>query len=134
SDWWAIDDAGVTQRACFYDDEYVFGANGSFSNVLGADTWLEGWQGGSDNCGAPVAPHDGSAAATFTYDDVAGTVTINGAGAYLGIPKANNAGELPNVPVPNSITYTVTFIDASTISVGVEAGAGVFWTFKMIKN
>ncbi|MBU3927736.1 MAG: hypothetical protein KKB74_08010, partial [Bacteroidetes bacterium] len=33
--WWAIDAAGVEARACFYDDEYIFGADGSFSNVLG---------------------------------------------------------------------------------------------------
>ncbi|MBV1888266.1 MAG: PKD domain-containing protein, partial [Urechidicola sp.] len=38
-DWWSIDAAGVTERACFYDDTYVFNADGSFSNVLGADTW-----------------------------------------------------------------------------------------------
>ncbi|MCB0431605.1 MAG: hypothetical protein KDD18_00685, partial [Mangrovimonas sp.] len=62
-------------RACYYDDEYVFGADGSFSNVLGSDTWIEGWQGGSDACGAPVAPYDGTAVATYTYDAGAGTVT-----------------------------------------------------------
>ena len=72
--------------------------------------------------------------ATFTYDSGAGTVTLDGAGAYLGLAKANNQGELPNVSVPNSITYNVSFIDSNTISVYVEAGAGVFWQYKLIKN
>lgn len=135
-DWFAISDAQVAERACFYDDEYVFTADGSFSNVLGMDTWIEGWQSGSgDACGTPVAPHDGSATATYTYDETAGTVTLNGTGAYLGIPKANNAGELSNpADAPSSITYDITFIDDNTITVQIEAGAGVFWTFKLIKN
>ncbi|QHI35326.1 hypothetical protein IMCC3317_06720 [Kordia antarctica] len=135
-EWFSIDDAGVAQRACFYDDEYVFTNSGSFSNVLGADTWIEGWQSGAgDACGAPVAPHDGSAAATFTYDNSANTVTLNGTGAYLGIPKANNAGELSNpANAPGSITYNITFVDINTITLEIEAGAGVFWTFKLLKN
>ncbi|MDA0176327.1 MULTISPECIES: hypothetical protein [Mesoflavibacter] len=129
--WWNCDDACVATRACYYDDTYVFNPDGSFSNVLGADTWVEGWQGGSDACGAPVAPHDGSAMATYNYDAAAGTVTINGAGAYIGLAKANNQGELPNVALPNAITYNVSFIDANTINVYVESGAGVFWQYRL---
>ena len=131
--WWNCDDTCVSDRACYYDDLYVFGADGSFSNVLGAESWIEGWQGGGDACGAPVAPHDGSGAATFVYDDGAGTVTLNGTGAYIGLPKANNQGELPNVAVPGSITYNVTFIDSNTINVTIEAGSGVWWQYKLIK-
>ncbi|RIV71519.1 hypothetical protein D2U88_07075 [Flagellimonas aequoris] len=133
--WFAIDEAGVTTRACYFDDTYVFGGDGSFMNVLGADTWIEGWQGGSDACGTPVAPHDGSAAATFAYEANAGTLTINGAGAYIGLPKAVNAGELPNVALPDSITYTVTLTDNdTTMNVIIESGAGVFWQYKLIKD
>ncbi len=132
--WWNCDAACVTDRACYYDDQYVFGADGSFTNVLGADSWIEGWQGGTDSCGTPVAPHDGSAVASYIYDAAAGTVTINGTGAFIGLAKANNQGELPNVPVPNSITYNVAFLDSNTINVHIEAGSGVFWQFKLIKN
>ncbi|WP_335975077.1 PKD domain-containing protein [Gaetbulibacter jejuensis] len=132
--WWNCDAACVTDRACYYDDQYVFGADGSFSNVLGADTWVEGWQGGGDACGAPVAPHDGSNPATYTYDEGAGTVTLNGVGAFIGVPKANNSGELSNpADAPSSITYSVTFIDSNTINVSIEAGAGVFWQYKLVK-
>jgi hypothetical protein len=132
--WWNCDAACVTDRACYYDDQYVFGADGSFSNVLGADTWVEGWQGGGDACGAPVAPHDGSNPATYTYDEGAGTVTLNGIGAFIGVPKANNSGELSNpADAPSSITYSVTFIDSNTINVSIEAGAGVFWQYKLVK-
>ncbi|MGB6269367.1 MAG: hypothetical protein WBF67_10200, partial [Olleya sp.] len=131
--WWNCDAVCVTARACYYDDTYVFNADGTFNNVLGADSWIEGWQGGSDSCGTPVAPYDGSNAATYTFNQTAGTVTLNGTGAFLGLAKANNQGELPNVAVPSSITYNVTFIDANTINVTIEAGAGVFWQYKLIK-
>ncbi|NOR28689.1 MAG: hypothetical protein GQ540_09210, partial [Lutibacter sp.] len=71
-DWWTSDEQAVIDRACFFDDTYVFNSDGSFSNVLGADTWLEAWQGTADACGAPVAPHDGTAVATYSYDAVGG--------------------------------------------------------------
>ncbi|WP_431122108.1 hypothetical protein [Flagellimonas flava] len=133
--WWAIDDQGVIDRACYFDDTYVFGGDGSFTNVLGTDTWIEGWQGGSEACGTPVAPHDGTASATFDYDSGAGTLTIDGTGAYLGLPKAVNAGELPNVATPDSITYSITLSDNdTTMNVVIEAGAGVFWQYKLVKD
>lgn len=136
SEWWSIDEAGVTQRACFYDDTYVFGSDGSFSNVLGSDTWVEAWQGvGADGCSTPVAPHDGSNAATYVHDETAGTVTLNGTGSYLGIPKPYDGGELSNpADAPASITYNVTLTDINTMIVGVDAGNGVFWTYKLIRD
>jgi len=133
--WWAIDDAGVSERACFFDDSYVFGADVSFSNVLGDETWIEGWQGGNDACGTPVAPHDGTAVATYTYDEGAGTVTINGKGAYLGIPKAYNGGELTTPDdAPDSITYIIDLQDnGNTMILDIDVGTG-WWRFKLVKN
>src|SRR5690606_24741308 len=110
-EWWSSDAQVVADRPCFFDDYYVFGLDGSFANMLGADTWVEPWQGvAAEQCAAPVAPHDGSNPATYLYDENAGTITVNGTGAYIGLPKANNAGELPNVPVPDSIVYNVTLM------------------------
>lgn len=134
-DWWTSDAQAVVDRACLFDDEYIFSTNGSFSNVLGTATFLEAWQGMTpDGCGTPVTPHDGTSAASYAYDETAGTITLNGEGAYLGIPKANNAGELPNVAVPSSIVYDVVLSDNnSTMTIVIEAGPGVFWSFKLVK-
>jgi len=134
-EWWSIDAAGVTQRACYYDDTFVFSSNGSFSNVLGAETWIEKWQGiPADGCGAPVSPHNGPSGATYLYDAVAKTLTITGSGSYIGIPKAVNAGELPNVAVPNSIVYNVTLTDNNnTMNVVIETGSNVFWSYKLVR-
>lgn len=134
--WWAIDDAGVTQRACFFDDTYVFGNDGSFSNVLGDDTWVEAWQEGvdADACGTPVAPHDGSAA-SYTYDEGAGTITLNGTGAFLGIPKAINMGELASSDdAPESITYIIELQDGgSTMIVDIQVSDEGWWRYKLVK-
>ncbi|MFK7780973.1 PKD domain-containing protein [Psychroserpens sp.] len=132
--WFSCDDPCVAERACYYDDTYVFGADGSFSNNLGAESWIEDWQGGGNACGTPVAPHDGSNPATYVYNENLGTITIDGIGAYIGLAKANNAGELPAVAVPNTITYNVTFEDANTINVYIESGSGVFWQYKLVKQ
>jgi hypothetical protein len=89
--WWSNSEADVQTRACLFDDIYAFNADGSFQNILGADTWLEGWQGVAEGCGAPVAPHDGSGAATWSSDG--STVTLDGTGAFMGLAKVHNGGE-----------------------------------------
>ena len=104
--WWSSSAEDATTRACLFDDEYVFNADGSFQNVQGSETWLETWQTDvtAEGCGAPVAPHDGSNAATWSLDAAAGTVTISGLGAYLGLAKVHNGGE-DGAPVDDMITY-----------------------------
>ncbi|WP_111708546.1 PKD domain-containing protein [Lutibacter citreus] len=133
TEWWNCDTDCVGERACFYDDVFIFGQDGSFYNDLGVDTWIEGWQGGNDSCGTPVAPHDGSNSATYIYNESAGTVTLNGVGAFIGIPKPYNGGELSSpADAPASITYSIEFLDNDTIAVDIDAG-GAFWHFKLIR-
>ncbi|MDP2069024.1 MAG: hypothetical protein Q8K04_08665, partial [Lutibacter sp.] len=134
--WWYLNKFGddIASRACYLDDVYVFNENGSFNNVLGSETYLETWQGVAiEGCGAPVTPHDGSTNATYVYDQ-AGTITLNGQGAYLGLPKVANGYILPNGPVPNSITYDVSFSEnGNVMTLGINSG-GAFWTYKLIKE
>ncbi len=141
--WWSIDDAGVTTRSCFYDDTYEISSDGSFTNVLGSETWLEAWQGvAGEECGTPVAPYDGSNMdATWSYTEIdadTGTLTLDGAGAFMGIPKARNDGEIgasvdPGFEAP-TVTYQVMFEDANTMILDIEPGTGVWWRFKMVKQ
>jgi len=133
--WWSNSDAEVIARACYFNDEYVFSEDGTFQNVQQTDTWLEPWQGVAEGCGAPIAPHDGSNAATWEYDDVAGTITLNGVGAYLGLAKVVNGGELPNVDVPNSITYMAEFNATNdTMTINIEIQDGAYWRFILTTN
>lgn len=133
--WFACDAGCVTERSCYFDDTYTFTSNGDFSNdFVDGETWVEGWQGGSESCAAPVAPHDGSNNATYTFNAQNNTLTLFGEGAYIGLAKAVNAGELPNVAVPSQVTYRVSFESDTAMNVHIEAGNGVFWQYKLVKQ
>lgn len=128
--WWTSGAGEVTNRACFFDDSIKFEANGNMTHYMDGSTWLETWQGvGAESCGAPVAPHAGGAA-TYAYNAAAGTLTVNGLGAHIGLPKVNNAGEISNgAPVASTITYLVTFSNGgNTMTADINFGPG-WWRF-----
>jgi hypothetical protein len=130
--WWNTDIDGVVEtRACWFDDIYHFGDDGSFQNYLGDETWLETWQAAAEQCGAPVAPHDGSAAAAWEYDEDAGTLTLNGAGSHIGLPRTVNGGDLPVVAVPDSVIYDVLSVDGDRITVAIETIPDNWWTYTL---
>ena len=133
--WWSNSEGDVTGRACLFDDIFRFGSDGSFANVMGSETWLEGWQGvDGDQCGAPVAPHDGSASATYTYDSSTGSVMIDGVGAHLGLPKVFNGGELTNpADAPASVTYVITEMSDTAMTVQINYFDTFVWQYKFVK-
>lgn len=130
---WFSNDVSSGERGCYYDDTYVFNVDGSFANQQGSETWNEAWQGVAEGCGTPVAPHDGTNPATYTYDASTGALTIVGQGAYIGLPKAHNGGE-DGAPVNDTITYIVNFVDDNSIIIDIEAGSGVWWRYNLVKN
>jgi hypothetical protein len=135
--WWSNGTADVATRACLFDDKYVFNADGTFKNVLGSDTWVEGWQGAAaEGCAAPVFPHNGTASATYTYNATTGTIKIDGAGAYLGLAKAYNGGELTTPSeAPEAITYLANLsTDGNTLELDIEIAGGGFWSFKLVRD
>ncbi|NBU81607.1 MAG: T9SS C-terminal target domain-containing protein [Flavobacteriaceae bacterium] len=133
--YYANDLLAITNRACFFDDDYVFNADGSFNNIQGSESWIEGWQGGTDACGTPVAPHNGSNPATWSYNSTDSTLTISGTGAYLGLAKAYNGGELSSpAAAPASITYLVTSITTNLLTLDINVGAGLWWRFILAKQ
>lgn len=133
--WWNTD-MGTTKddRACWFDDFYEFDADGSFKNVQGDETWLEPWQGVAEGCGAPVAPHDGSANAVFEYDEADGTLKLTGRGAYLGVSKVVNGAELAApADAPESITYNVSELIDNSLTVTIEVAGGGWWTYELTR-
>jgi hypothetical protein len=127
--WWANGAGDVTTRACLFDDSIKFEANGTMTHYMDGSTWLETWQGAAEGCGAPVAPHAGGAA-TYAYDATAGTLTVNGLGAHIGLAKVNNAGEISNgAPVASTITYNVAISNGgNTMTADINFGPG-WWRF-----
>jgi hypothetical protein len=133
--WWSNSLEDVTTRACFFDDKYVFDGSGTFNNVMDDETWLEGWQGVSpDQCGTPIYPHDGSNPATWEYNSGAAELTLNGVGAHLAIPKVANGFELTSPDeAPGSITYIVTELNNTSMTVDISIGGG-WWRFILAKE
>ncbi|GAA4891794.1 hypothetical protein GCM10023311_15260 [Flaviramulus aquimarinus] len=135
--WFSISADQVLERACLYDDLYIFNEDGTFQNVLGSETWVEAWQGTDpETCGAPVFPHDGTASATYTYDAVGGTVTIDGKGAFLGLAKVFNGGELGSPgAAPESITYMAELVgDTLELDIQIDAANDAWWTFTLVRE
>ena len=134
--WWSSGEADITNRDCLFDDVYSFGADGSFTNVVGDSTWIEVWQGNDpDGCAAPVAPHDGSNAATYTYDEDALTITLDGLGAFLGLAKVYNGGELGSpADAVSSVVYTITAMTETTMTLDIEIAGGGYWRFLLAKQ
>ena len=135
--WWRNSINDITTRGCLFDDEFVFNEDGTFENVLGADTWIEPWQGQAvEGCAAPVSPHDGTATASYTFDEKSGSITINGKGAYLGLSKAYNGGELQSPEeAKDEITYLAELSpDGRTLDLDIEISNGAYWSFKLVRD
>ena len=97
-------------------------------HYMDGSTWVEAWQGvASEQCGTPVAPHDGSG--TYTYTFANNQLTVNGLGAHIGLPKAINGGEI-NDPANavSSITYEISFGANGELIADIQsAGGGTGW-------
>jgi hypothetical protein len=136
---WSMSEADVSKRGCLLDDQYVFGADASFKNVVGDYTWVESWQGaGSEGCDTPVGPSNGSSPGSFEFDGE--QITITGAGSYLGLAKAYNGGthESPSaISEVSSVVYDVYEFDESAgilvITIGYDADGNIF-TIKFVKE
>ena len=137
--WWGSSAGDVASRACLFDDSITFATGGSYMQYMDGNTWLEPWQSvASEQCGTPLAPHDGSG--TYTWAYVGDTLTISGAGGHLGLPKAVNGGELSdaNPPaVPTSISYIITFFnggDSFYADIQSAGGGSGWWRFSYQKT
>ena len=143
SGWFSISDAQIAERACFFDDEYVFNDDGTFVNIMQGETWVEpigdpgvACYGVSDAaCGAPVFPYDGNALATYDYNAAAGTLTLDGKGAFLGLSKVINGGEVCPSAASESITYQAELVgNVLELDIQIDAGNDGWWSFKLVRD
>lgn len=113
--WWSSPSSSPTERPCLFNDQWTFSADGSFEYDAQGDIWAENYMGFSpDQCVAESALQSPSSAwtsAVHSYEFIPQTtdhpdqIKVNGLGAFIGIPKPTNSGEV-NAPV-SSITYDI---------------------------
>ena len=92
--WWSNNDGDVATRACLFDDIYAFNADGSFQNILGDETWVEGWQTALEKCAVPCGSSRRFSRCFLVCCRL--ELTLDGVGAFMGLAKVFNGGELGN--------------------------------------
>lgn len=145
--WWE----GLTNdgsRPCLYNQEftfyldgtYEFNDNGSFWGEYGVFNDTENYEVCFDATAANMINKDGadvsawlSGTHSFTYEPSAGTVTLNGDGAWIGIPKLGTDGETV-VPV-STVTFNVEITEETgydLMTVTFDWGEAGFWMIKYV--
>lgn len=141
STWWANTAADVGVRTCAFDDEWTFNSNAEMIYDTKGDIWAETYMGvAADGCNpetvlAGTKTPWGSGTHAFEIIPDAGVaglgqLKVNGLGAFIGLPKATNVGEVSD-PVA-SITYDILSMTddgtARRMQVEVNFGGGL-WRF-----
>ena len=120
------------------DDEYQFEPSGTFQNYFGVNgtTQIENWQAGFDGEGLPQPPHDNSTQnKVWSVDSNNNQIILTGVGAYIGLPKVVNGGELTAPSqAPLSIIYDIVSFSNSTLTLSIETNQGEYWTYELIKD
>jgi len=137
--WWSSSDSDFAARPCAFDDEWVFNTVGEVRYDTKGELWAEDYMGYPFECVTDDALADNLsvwASNNYSYTTVDGDVeqlTLNGLGAFLGLPKATNVGEVTE-PV-SSITYDIIDkgedADGKYFEAEVNFGGGI-WRFKYV--
>ena len=152
--WWSL--GGVTpsgERPCVLDDSFTFYPDGTVEMNTAGTVFVDsdnngGWLGQPENCHDESEPdlfvgpngEDLSAFAnggdyTYDYDASFGIITINGFGAYIGLPQKTNTGD-SYIPIEQK-TYTIynmeegDIFDRMDIAMAAIDG-GSAWNFSLV--
>lgn len=147
--WWAYglsDPIGA--RPCLMEEEYIFNIDGTYTydakGSVFADfgIWSEEVQGqciDETQTDLMVGPNDEDLSAwasgdfTYNFDPTAGTLTVNGLGAHIGLPKVGTNGEFGTPQ--GSVEYTVTMletegsVDKLVLETTIDGG---YWQFFLV--
>ncbi len=148
-EWFAVPEGDITGlRACWFDDEYIFHADGTYEYKSNGEVFAEGYMGvAGDGCIAEGdLPADAAAwgSGTHTFSFAPGDpnfITVTGTGAFIALPKAFNGGEYSAAPpaADASVTYEVLSyenvggVETLVIAIDISGGevGGAWWTFTL---
>jgi len=142
----------LSGRPCILDDQYTFNSDGTFEFNSNGTFWKDlvangGWEiDGADgeDCYDETEPNvwgdaDRSAfgsggAYTYNYDPSAGTITIDGLGAYIGLCNKTADGD-NDIPISSKSYRIFNFVDgdvADSLQMAIEQADGAFWNFYLV--
>lgn len=147
--WWAygVDDA-IGSRPCLMEEEYIFGADGSFTYVTNGEVFADFGIWAPESEGRCVDDTDpasmtgpggenllpwGAGSFTFEFDAALGTLKLDGLGAHVGLPKVATNSEV-NQPQA-SVTYKVISLDTDgpidmlQLETTIDGG---YWQFNLV--
>ncbi len=150
--WWAygLNDP-IGSRPCIMEEEYIFGADGSYEyrtdGTVFADfgIWNVDIEGScvdetvASNMvnvdGADISAWGSNAGYTFEFDNMNNTLTVSGIGAHVGLPKVGTGAEF-NTPQPSVVYNIVTLednngVDKMVLETSLDA-AGGYWSFTLV--
>ena len=141
--WWGNSEADVADRACHFNDEYIFRVNGEFEYDNKGDFWAD-----TDGDGN-ITPSDlglepgcqsssdwpekyqawGSNIHAFTATDSG--ITIAGEGAWIGLYKIGTSTEV--VTPQSSVSYIISEISDSRMVIYADHG-GAAWRITLVSE
>lgn len=139
--WWQIPTGDVAVRACMYNDEYSFSADGTFKYDAKGDFWADEENGNPfpAGMGLPIGcqPTSALTAAYKAWGEntarnfvvTATDLKVIGTGAFIGLYKAGNGIV---APVPQaSTTYLIKELTATRMVIYINFGPG-FWRYTLV--
>ena len=148
--WWALGSVSpLGDRPCFMEEEYIFGADGSFTYDPKGMVWADAgiWAASIEaQCVDSTNPSNmvgvsgddlsawGAGEFTFEFDAANMTLTLVGTGAHVGIPKVGTNDEFLT-PQP-SVTYKIVKLETDgpidKMSLETTIPAPGYWQFNLV--
>jgi len=138
--WWENSETDVTDRACHFNDEYIFRKNGEFEYKSNGDFWAD--SDGDGNIYPPdlaieVGCHPNTDwpsayqawdSGLHSFDITNNTLKVNGEGAWIGLYKVGTSGDV--LEPQQSVTYNIESISNTRMILVADYGEQI-WKFTL---
>lgn len=138
--WWSSAEEVVEERACAFNDEFIFTVDDEFIFDNKGDLWADESGGTLSIPGLDVGCQDsallpeshqawGSGTHTFFIDDA--TLTVSGTGAWIGLYKVGGGAEV--FTPQGAVTYDIVELTDTRMVLTAPIPDG-FWRFTLVAN
>lgn len=149
-EWFSSSAADATNRACMFDDEFIFYSSMDYDYDSKGQVFAESFMGGTSACmndaaiPGVYAALGSSTTHTFEFTPAAGgervKIKVIGTGAFAGFAKAYNGGEYngADASLQTSVTYDVFSyasgggVETLEISVPINGDKTAWWTMILV--